>query len=142
MTSKREPARSLTLRRCSGPRSPGSKLADLDLSGDGDPRDRQAAVNALISELGDGGGKKRTACCSAPAAHCGLSERIMVQGRGVAQRADRWGKLFLLTQLSATAIEQAGVAGPIPVRTELDPGDATAMQVNVIITARAADTAD
>jgi len=28
------------------------------------------------------------------------------------------------------------------VRTELDPGDATAMQVNVIITARAADTAD
>ena len=66
-----------------------------------------------------------------------------MQGRGVAASdADRWGKLFLLTQLSAAAIEQAGVAGPIPVRTELDPGDATAMQVNVIITARAADTAD
>ena len=66
---------------------------------------------------------------------------IVVQGEGVATTdAERWGKLFLLTQLSAAAIEQAGVEGPIPARTELAPGDA--MQVNIIITARAADTAD
>jgi hypothetical protein len=40
--------------------------------------------------------------------------------------------------MSAAALEQAGVAGPIPSRTELSPGDASAMQVNVVITARAA----
>jgi hypothetical protein len=44
--------------------------------------------------------------------------------------------------MSAAAIEQAGVAGPIPARTELSPGDATAMQVNVVITARAPEAAN
>jgi hypothetical protein len=41
--------------------------------------------------------------------------------------------------MSAAAIEQAGVAGPIPARAELSPG--SAMQVNVIITERAASNA-
>ena len=141
-----EPARSpnylLSLLKASFAKDP--KLADLGLAGDGDRVIVSLPVNSLIAELGDGGGTKKDGLLFAlGGALRAFPNEIMVQGRGVAASdADRWGKLFLQTQLSATAIEQAGVAGPIPVRTELDPGDATAMQVNVIITARAADTAD
>ena len=141
-----EPARSpnylLTLLKASFAKDP--KLANLGLTGNHDRVIVSLPVNSLIAELGDGGGTKKDGLLFAlGGALRAFPNEIMVQGRGVAASdADRWGKLFLLTQLSATAIEQAGVAGPIPVRTELDPGDATAMQVNVIITARAADTAD
>jgi Membrane MotB of proton-channel complex MotA/MotB len=141
-----EPARSpnylLTLLKASFAKDP--KLANLGLTGNHDRVVVSLPVNSLIAELGDGGGTKKDGLLFAlGGALRAFPNEIMVQGRGVAASdADRWGKLFLLTQLSATAIEQAGVAGPIPVRTELDPGDATAMQINVIITARAADTAD
>jgi hypothetical protein len=141
-----EPARSpnylLTLLKASFAKDP--KLAGLGLNGDGDRVIVSLPVNSLIAELGQGGGTKKDGLLFAlGGALRAFPNEIMVQGRGVsAGDADRWGKLFLLTQLSATAIEQAGVAGPIPARTELDPGDATAMQVNVIITARTADTAD
>ncbi|MBA4095526.1 MAG: hypothetical protein C0484_01995 [Rhodospirillum sp.] len=141
-----EPARSpnylLTLLKGSFAKDP--KLANLGLTGNHDRVIVSLPVNRLIAELGEGGGSKKDGLLFAlGGALRAFPNEIMVQGRGVAASdVDRWGKLFLLTQLSATAIEQAGVAGPIPVRTELDPGDATAMQVNVIITARAADTAD
>ena len=141
-----DPARSpnylLTLLKASFARDP--KLADLGLSGNHDRVIVSLPVNSLIVELGEGGGTKKDGVLFALAgALRAFPNEIMVQGRGVAAGdAERWGKLFLLTQLSAAAIEQAGVPGPIPVRTELDPGDATAMQVTVIITARAADTGD
>jgi hypothetical protein len=141
-----EPARSpnylLTLLKASFAKDP--KLADLGLSGNHDRVIVSLPVNSLISELGDGGGAKKEGLLFAlGGALRAFPNEIMIQGRGVAAGdVDRWGKLFLLTQLSAAAIEQAGVPGPIPARTELDPGDASAMQVNVIITARAADTAD
>ena len=141
-----EPARSpnylLTLLKASFAKDP--KLVDLGLIGNHDRVVVSLPVNSLIAELGDGGGAKKDGLLFAlGGALRAFPNEIMVQGRGVAASdADRWGKLFLLTQLSAGAIEQAGVAGPIPAHTELDPGDATAMQVNVIITARAADTAD
>jgi hypothetical protein len=141
-----DPARSpnylLTLLKASFAKDP--KLADLGLSGNHDRVIVSLPVNSLIAELGDGGGTRKDGVLFALAgALRAFPNEILVQGRGVkAGDADRWGKLFLLTQLSAAAIEQAGVPGPIPVRTELAPGDATAMQVNVIITARAADTTD
>lgn len=141
-----EPARSpnylLTLLKASFAKDP--KLADLGLGGNHDRVIVSLPVNSLIAELGDGGGTKKDGLLFAlGGALRAFPNEIMIQGRGVAvSDADRWGKLLLLTQLSAAALEQAGVAGPIPARTELDPGDATAMQVNVIITARAADTAD
>ena len=141
-----EPARSpnylLTLLKGSFAKDP--KLADLGLSGDGDRVIVSLPVGNLISELGDGGGMKKDGLLFAlGGALRAFPNEITIHGRGVAASdADRWGKLFMLTQLSATAIEQAGVAGPIPARTELDTGGASAMQVNVIITARAADTAD
>ena len=141
-----EPARSpnylLTLLK--GSFAKDAKLANLGLTGDGDRVIVSLPVNKLIAELGDGGGTNKDGLLFAlGGALRAFPNEIMVQGQGVAAGdADRWGKLFLLTQLSATAIEQAGVTGPIPARTELDPGDASAMQVNVVITARAADTAD
>lgn len=141
-----EPARSpnylLTLLKASFAKDP--KLAGLGLAGDGDRVTVSLPVNSLIAELGNGGGANKDGLLFAlGGALRAFPNEIMVQGGGVpAGDKDRWGKLFLLTQLSAAAIEQAGVAGPIPVVTELDPGDVSAMQVNVIITARAADTAD
>jgi hypothetical protein len=141
-----EPARSpnylLTLLKASFAKDP--KLVDLGLAGNHDRVVVSLPVNSLIAELGDGGGTKKDGLLFAlGGALRAFPNEIMIQGRGVAASdPDRWGRLFLLTQLSAAAIEQAGVAGPIPARTELDPGDTTAMQVNVIITARAADTVD
>jgi len=141
-----EPARSpnylLTLLKASFAKDP--KLAGLGLAGDGDRVVVSLPVSSLIAELGDGGGSKKDGLLFAlGGALRAFPNEIMVQGQGVAASdTERWGKLFLLTQLSASAIEQAGVAGPIPARTELDPSGATTMQVNVIITARAAETAD
>ena len=141
-----EPARSpnylLTLLKASFARDP--KLADLGLAGDGDRVTVSLPVNSLIAELGDGGGTKKDGLLFAlGGALRAFPNEIMVQGGGIpASDKTRWGKLFLLTQLSATAIEQAGVAGPIPVVTELDPGDAGGMQVNVVITARAAENGE
>jgi hypothetical protein len=138
-----EPARSpnylLTLLKGSFAKDP--KLANLGLTGDHDRVIVSLPVNALISELGDGGGAKKDGVLFAlGGALRSFPNEIMVHGQGVAASdAERWGRLFLLTQLSAAAIERAGVAGPIPARTELSPGKATAMQVNVVITARAAD---
>src|SRR6185369_13224513 len=135
-----EPARSpnylLTLLKGSFAKDP--KLANLGLRGDHDYVIVTLPTNILITELGEGGGAKKDGVLFAlGGALRSFPNEIMVQGQGVAASdVDRWGKLFLLTQLSAAAIEQAGVAGPIPARTELSPGNATAMQVNVVITAR------
>ena len=117
------------------------KLAKLGLTGHYDHVVVSLPTNVLIAELGQGGGAKKDGLLFAlGGALRSFPNEIVVQGTGVAAGdAERWGKLFLLTQVSAAAIEQAGVAGPIPARTELAPGDAAAMQVNVIITARAAD---
>jgi hypothetical protein len=116
------------------------KLAELGLSGDHDHVIVTLPTSILIAELNEGGGAKKDGVLFAlGGALRSFPNEIMVQGKGVAiNDPDRWGKLLLLTQMSAAAIEQAGVAGPIPSRTELAPGDAAAMQVNVVITARAA----
>src|SRR5262245_45495848 len=117
-----EPARSpnylLTLLKASFAKDP--KLANLGLAGDGDRVMVSLPVNSLLAELTEGGGTKKDGVLFAlGGALRAFPNEIKVQGRGVAASdADRWGKLFLLTQLSATAIEQAGVEGPIPAHTE------------------------
>ncbi|HET6618984.1 MAG TPA: flagellar motor protein MotB [Dongiaceae bacterium] len=135
----RSPNYLLSLLRNSFAKDP--KLAGLGLRGDHDRVIVTLPTTVLIAELGDGGGAKKDGLLFAlGGALRSFPNEIMVQGRGVAAGdAARWGKLFLLTQMSALALEQAGVAGPIPARTELAPGDTGAMQVNVVITARAAD---
>jgi chemotaxis protein MotB len=134
----RSPNYLLSLLKASFAKDP--KLADLGLRGDHDHVIVTLPTSSLIAELGEGGGGNKGGMLFAlGGALRNLPNEMRVQGTGVAASdAERWGKLFLLTQMSAAALEQAGVAGPIPVRTELAPGDAGAMQVNVIITARAA----
>jgi hypothetical protein len=108
------------------------KLAKLGLTGHHDYVIVTLPTDRLIAELGQGGGAKKDGVLFAlGGALRGFPNEIVVQGQGVAvSDADRWGKLFLLTQMSAAAIEQAGVAGPIQARTELATGDAAAMQVS------------
>lgn len=117
------------------------KLTDLGLRGDHDKVIVTLPTSLLIAELGEGGGANKDGVLFAVGgALRNFPNEIVVQGTGVAAGdADRWGKLVLLTQMSAAAIEQAGVAGPIPARIDFAPGDAAAMQVNIVITARAAD---
>jgi hypothetical protein len=137
----RSPSYLLTLLKASFEKDP--KLASLSLAGNGDRVIVTLPVDALIAELGNGGGANRNGLLFAlGGALRSFPNEIMVQGLGVAVGdAERWGKLFLLAQLSAAAIEQAGVPGPIPARTELSRGTATVMQVNVIITERSAEAA-
>ena len=118
------------------------KLAALGLRGDHDHVIVTLPTSTLIAELGEGGGANKGGLLFAVGgALRSFPNEIVVQGQGVAASdAERWGKLFLLTQMSAAAIEQAGVSGPVPARTELIGGDAGGMQVNIVITARAADT--
>jgi hypothetical protein len=141
-----DPARSPTylLTLIEGSFAKDPKLADLGLTGDLDRVIVSLPVDALIRELGTGGGANKDGMLFAlGGALRSFPNEIMVEGRGIdAGDAERWGKLFLLTQMSAAAIEQAGVAGPVPARTALGAGEAGAMQVNVVITARAADIAD
>jgi hypothetical protein len=134
----RSPNYLLSLLKASFAKDP--KLADLGLRGDHDHVIVTLPTSGLIAELSEGGGANKGGMLFAlGGALRSLPNEMRVQGTGVAASdAERWGKLFLLARMSAAALEQAGVAGPISARTELTPGDAGAMQVNVIITARAA----
>jgi hypothetical protein len=134
----RSPNYLLSLLKASFAKDP--KLADLGLRGDHDHVIVTLPTSSLIAELGEGGGAKKDGMLFALGGGLrSFPNEIRVQGTGVtAGDAERWGKVFLLTQMSAAALEQAGVAGPIPSRTELAASDVPAMRVNVIITARAA----
>lgn len=118
------------------------KLAGLGLRGDHDRVIVSVPTATLIAELGEGGGAKKDGMLFAlGGALRSFPNEIMVQGTGVAAGdMDRWGKLVLLSQMAAAALVQAGVTGPVPAMVEMPAGeDASAMQVNVVITARAAD---
>lgn len=119
------------------------KLAKLGLAGHEDRVIVALPTDALIAELTAGGPADKDGVVFALAgALRSFPNEIIVQGQGIAiDEPERWGKLLMLTRLSAIALEQAGVPGPIPTRTELAQGNATGMRVNVIITARGADAA-
>jgi Membrane MotB of proton-channel complex MotA/MotB len=139
-----DPARSpnylLTLLRNSFEKDP--KLANIGLVGNGDRVVVMLPTSTLVRELGAAGGARKDGLLFAlGGALRSFPNEIVVQGQGVGiDDPERWGKLFALTQISAAAIEQAGVPGPIPARIELGPG-ASGMQVKVIITERAAGAA-
>lgn len=135
----RNPSYLLALLKGSFEKDP--KLAGLRLTGNGGRVIVTLPTNTLISELGAGGGAKTDGFLFAlGGALRSFPNEIMVQGEGVGiDELERWGKLLLLTQMTAAAIERAGVSGPIPARAELSAGGAAAMQVNVIITERAVE---
>ncbi len=138
-----DPARSPTylLSLLKGSFAKDLKLAGLGLRGDGDRVIVSLPTETLIAELSAGGGAKKDGLLFAVAgALRSFPNEIMVEGRGVAANdTERWGNLLLLTQMSAAAMEQAGITGPILARTELAAGDFPAMRVDIVITARAAD---
>jgi hypothetical protein len=136
----RRPTYLLSLLKGSFAKDP--KLATLTLRGEADRVTVTLPTDTLIAELIAGGGAKKDGLLFAVAgALRSFPNEIRVVGRGVAlEDAERWGKLLLLTQMSAAAIEQAGIAGPIPARTELSAAGASAMQVDIVITERSAAT--
>jgi Membrane MotB of proton-channel complex MotA/MotB len=136
----RSPTYLLSLLKGSFAKDP--KLADLPLRGESDRVIVTLPTDALIAELIAGGGAKKDGLLFALAgAMRSFPNEIMVEGRGVpADETERWGNLLLLSQMSATALEQAGVAGPIPARTALSADGAGAMQVDIVITERSAGT--
>lgn len=136
----RNPSYLLTLLKGSFEKDP--KLAGLGLTGSRDRVIVTLPTSTLIGELGAEGGAKRDGLLFAlGGALRSFPNEIVVQGRGVGiEDPERWGKLLALTQMSAAAIEQAGVPGPIPARAELGAGNGDIMQVNVIITERSTAT--
>jgi hypothetical protein len=136
----RNPNYLLSLLRNSFAKDP--KLAKLGLRGDHDHVIVTLPTSALIAELSAGGGKDGVLFAIGGALR-NFPNEIVLQGKGVGiDDPERWGKLLLLTQMSAIAIERAGVAGPIPAHTELEAGDADAMEVDIVITARASEAAN
>jgi hypothetical protein len=117
-----------------------SKLAKLGLRGDHDHVIVTLPTDVLIAELSAGGASKDGVLFALGGALRNFPNEMVVQGKGVAiSDPERWGKLLLLAQMSAAAIERAGPAGPIPARTELSSGDGGSMEVSIVITARSAD---
>ena len=116
------------------------KLAGLGLQGDGDQVIVSLPTDSLMAELTAGNAAKPDGLLFAVAgALRSFPNEIMVQGKGVAiGDQKRWGNLLLLTQLTAQALEQGGLEGPILARTELDDGGSSLMQVGIIVTGRAA----
>jgi hypothetical protein len=139
-----DPARSPTylLSLLEGSFAKDPKLAALTLHGESDRVIVTLPTDVLIAELTAGGGTNKNGLLFAVAgALRSFPNEIMVVGRGVAAAdSERWGKLLLLTQMSGAAIEQAGIPGPIPARTELSTAGAAAMQVDIVITERSAGT--
>ena len=115
------------------------KLTKLGLAGNGDQVIVTLPTDTLIAELASGAATKQGGLLFAAAgALRSFPNEIRVEGRGVsASDQQRWGNLLSLTQLTARALEQGGLDGPINARTELTAGGASAMQVNIIVTARA-----
>lgn len=116
------------------------KLAKLGLKGDGDRVIVTLPTDGLIAELAAGSAAKPDGMLFAVAgALRSFPNEIRVEGRGVgAGDQKRWGNLLMLTQLTAQALEQGGVEGPIRARTELGTAGASSMQVEIVVTERAA----
>lgn len=134
----RSPDYLLSLLRGSFAKDP--KLAKLGLKGDGDRVVVTLPTDSLIAELTAGNAARPDGLLFAVAgALRSFPNEIRVEGRGVgAADQKRWGNLLMLTQLTAGALEQGGLEGPIAARTELSTAGASAMQVTIIVTERAA----
>lgn len=118
------------------------QLAALTLTGEGEKVRIALPTTTLLEELRAGTAAKPGGLLYAVAGTLrSFPNEIVIEGKGAAA-ADtaRWGNLLLLTQMTALALEQGGVAGSIPARTDLT-GSGT-IRVDVVITERnAAETA-
>ncbi len=117
-------------------------LAQLPLEGEAGLVRISLPTDTLLSELRAGTAAKSGGLLFAIAGSLrSFPNEIVLQGSGAsAAEPERWGNLLMLTQMTALALEQGGVAGPVPARTSLAGGDN--LQVEIVITERtAAETA-
>lgn len=117
-------------------------LRSLKLTGEGEKVRIALPTDALLGELRAGTAAKSGGLIFAIAGTLrSFPNEIVLEGKGVAaSEAERWGNLLLLTQMTAQALEQGGVAGPVPARTSLAGGGE--LRVEIVITERtAAETA-
>lgn len=118
------------------------QLAALPLAGERDKVRIALPTAQLLEQMRAGAAAKPGGLLYAVAGTLrSFPNEILVEGKGVAiADAGRWGNLLQLTQMTALALEQAGIAGAIPARTDL-AGDG-ALRVEVVITERdASETA-
>lgn len=117
-------------------------LAKLPLVGEAGTVRIALPTDTLLSELRAGTAAKNGGLLYAIAGSLrAFPNEIVLQGGGASMAdAERWGNLLQLTQMTALALEQGGVAGPVLARTGLD-GDGS-LKVEIVITERtAAETA-
>ena len=117
-------------------------LAKLPLVGEAGMVRISLPTDTLLGELRAGTAAKHGGLLYAIAGSLrSFPNEIVLQGGGAsATDPERWGNLLLLTQMTALALEQGGVAGPMLARTDLG-GEGT-LKVEIIITERtAAETA-
>ena len=113
-------------------------LAKLPLVGEAGLVRISLPTDTLLSELRAGTAAKKGGLLYAIAGSLrSFPNEIVLQGGGAsASDPERWGNLLLLTQMTALALEQGGVAGPVLARTNL-AGDGN-LTVEIIITERTA----
>jgi Membrane MotB of proton-channel complex MotA/MotB len=117
-------------------------LAKLPLAGEAGLVRISLPTDTLLGELRAGTAAKPGGLLYAIAGSLrAFPNEIVLQGGGAsASDPERWGNLLLLTQMTALALEQGGVAGPVLARTSL--GGDGGLQVEIVITERtAAETA-
>jgi flagellar motor protein MotB len=118
------------------------QLAPLSLTGEGEKVRIALPTAALLDELRSGTAAKPGGLLYTLAGTLrSFPNEILVEGKGVAAaEPERWGNLLQLAQMTALALEQGGISGSVPARTDLAGGGA--LRVEVVITERnAAETA-
>jgi hypothetical protein len=118
------------------------RLAGLALTGEGEKVRIALPTDAVLGELSAGTAARPGGLLFAVAGTLrSFPNEIVLEGSGVSVAdAERWGNLLLLTQMTALALEQGGVAGPVPARTSLVGNGG--LKVDIVITERtAAETA-
>jgi hypothetical protein len=115
------------------------QLAALTLTGEGEKVRIALPIAALLAELRTGSAAKPGGLLYAVAGTLrSFPNEIVVEGKGVAASdGARWTNLLALTQMTALALEQGGVAGAVPARTDLVGGGS--IRVEVVITERNAE---
>lgn len=117
-------------------------LAALPLTGEAGLVRIALPTETLLGELRAGTAAKSGGLLYAIAGGLrSFPNEIVLQGGGAStDDPERWGNLLLLTQMTALALEQGGVAGPVAARTDL--AGSGNLKVEIIITERtAAETA-
>lgn len=117
------------------------QLAKLPLAGEGEKVRISLPTVQLLEEVRAGKAAKPGGLLYALAGTLrSFPNEIVVEGKGAsakdasAKDGARWGNLLLLAQMTALALEQGGIAGAIPARTDIV--GVGAPRIEVVITER------